>query len=834
MNQLHIQVGVVTISLINALFYAQPIAAQVVPDDTLPAGERSQVGGNSNVQIDGGARRGGNLFHSFDQFSIPTGGSASFNNVVDVQNIFSRVTGGSASNIDGLIRANGTANLFLLNPNGILFGPNARLNIGGSFIATTANSINFADNFQYSATNSQTTPLLTMSVPVGLQMGTNPGRIVVQGNGYDLSVSVPIFSPLIRGNNTAGLRVPTGQTLALIGGNIAINGGTLTAEQGRIELGSVRDGQVSLSSTRSSFAFDYQESQGFGNIRLSQQALGDASGGGVIQVRGNQVSLTDGSLLLIQNQGTQAGGSINVNAVQSLEVSGTSPDGSFLGGLEGEAVGVGRGADVTVSTRQLSVLGGAGIVSRSYSSADTGNVTVNALGSVQVGGFSPANPTFFSVIATTVFGSGSGGTVTVLTKRLNLLDGGVVAAPTLGTGQGGTVTVSATEAVEIIGRTPLFSPSSVNSSTTNAGNSGAITINTARLVLRDGGTVSSASLATGNAGSITINASESVEVTGTGLADSTPSYVGSSAPIAPETVRQTYELPDRPSGNSGSLTINTPRLSITDRAIVTVSNDGIGNAGTLRVNANSISLDSRGAITAATASGEGGNIDLNVQNVLLLRNNGQITTSAGGNGGNIQINASSLVAVPNENSDIRANSVNARGGNITINTSGIFGIQFRPQNTPLSDITATGATSTQSGTVQLNIEQLDPTYGLIELPTTVSDPSRLIAQGCPADEGNSFVIIGRGGLPPTPAQELDDAAEWSDRSILTIPQHSIPHSPAQNSRLPHTPYPTPYTPIPEANGWQTAPDGEVLLVAHNPNPAGQPLSNYLTTCREEQ
>ena len=117
--------------------------------------------------------------------------------------------------------------------------------------------------------------------------------------------------------------------------------------------------------------------------------------------------------------------------------------------------------------------------------------------------------------------------------------------------------------------------------------------------------------------------------------------------------------------------------------------------------------------------------------------------------------------MPTENSDIRANSVNARGGNVTINASGIFGIQFRPQDTPLSDITATGAKSALNCTVQLNIDRLDPTSGLVALPTTVVDSSRLIAQECPANQGNSFVITGRGGLPPTPEQQLDDDAERS-------------------------------------------------------------------------
>lgn len=821
-------------SVMWGLGCVRPSAAQVIPDNTLPVGERSQVSGNSNSQIDGGARRGGNLFHSFSQFSIPTGGTAYFNNAADVQNIFSRVTGGTASNIDGIIQANGAANLFLLNPNGILFGPNARLNIGGSFVASSADSINFADDFQYSATNPQTTPLLTISVPVGLQMGANPGRIGVQGNGYDLSVSVPIFSSLIRGSGAAGLQVTAGQTLALIGGDIDIAGGTLTAEQGRIELGSVRNGQVSLSD---GFTFSYPGVQTFGNIRLSQQALADASGGGSIQVQGNQVSLADGSLILVQNGSTQSGGSIGVNAAQSLELSGSSPDGRLRGGLYSETVGTGRGADITVSTQQLIAQGGAGIVTRSYSSGDAGNVTVNGSDSIQLVGFSSTNPTLNSVVGSGSYNTGDGGTITVLTRRLSILDGASVVTAAFGTGNAGNVMVNATEAIEIIGVTPLLTSSSVGSNALNAGtgSAGAVTINTARLVLQSG-IINSSAVASGNAGSVTVNASEFVEVDGGVPGSSTPAIIGSSALSAAEATRKAFGLPDRPSGNSGSLTVSTPRLSIRNGANVSVSNEGTGSAGTLRVNANSISLERGGAITAATASGEGGNLNLNVRDFLLLRNNSQVTASAGGtgNGGNIRINAGSIVAVPTENSDIRANSVNARGGNITIDTSGIFGIQFRPQDTPFSDITATGANSAQSGIVQLNIERLDPTSGLVELPTAVVDPSRSIAQSCPATEGNSFVVTGRGGLPLNPEQQLDDDADWQDRRRLTVDRSS--HNSSSENPLPawaspsHRDRSSP-TVLIEANGWRTAPTGEIVLVANTSEPTLHSPSNPSRICQ---
>jgi large exoprotein involved in heme utilization and adhesion len=253
----------------------------------------------------------------------------------------------------------------------------------------------------------------------------------------------------------------------------------------------------------------------------------------------------------------------------------------------------------------------------------------------------------------------------------------------------------------------------------------------------------------------------------------------------------------------------------------------------LFVDANQIYLNNGGRIRADT-SGGGGDINLRSP-LILLRNGSSITTNATGSnipGGNITIDTDNLVAVPNENSDISANSRNFRGGNVTIRASGIFGIELREQLTPLSDITATGASSEFNGTIDLITPGIDPARGLAELPTGVVDASDAIAQGCPANEGNSFVVTGRGGLPPNPEQQLDDDAEWLDRRRLTVDQQTNPGTEGSQQhsegRL-DTPHSAHHPPLIEATGWEMAPTGQVILTASVPNVTssnrwGQPVN----------
>ncbi|NEO60165.1 MAG: filamentous hemagglutinin N-terminal domain-containing protein, partial [Moorea sp. SIO4G2] len=220
--------------------------AQITPDQTL-GNESSVVTPNLSIRgepgdlIEGGAARGSNLFHSFQDFNVGQLQRVYFANPAGIENILSRVTGSNISNILGTLGVDGGANLFLLNPNGIVFGQNARLDVAGSFFASTANSLVFNNGTEFSATNPQAPPLLSITITPGLQYGlnqpkpsqiTNAGYLVV---GQDLTLAagnLDLQGQLIaggdvtlHGEDTVQIRDSIGQPfIAAAGGKLLIQG----------------------------------------------------------------------------------------------------------------------------------------------------------------------------------------------------------------------------------------------------------------------------------------------------------------------------------------------------------------------------------------------------------------------------------------------------------------------------------------------------------------------------------------------------------------------------------------------------------------------------------
>ncbi|WP_424102910.1 filamentous hemagglutinin N-terminal domain-containing protein [Moorena producens] len=802
--------------ILYSLLAATTALGQITPDNTL-GNESSVVTPNVNVNgtlidlIEGGAIRESNLFHSFQDFNVAEFGRVYFGLPAGVANILSRVTGTNVSNILGTLGVLDNANLFLINPNGIVFGANSRLDIRGSFFGSTADSVLFDDGTVFSAKNSNGKPLLTINIPSGLQYGSNPGSIT---------------------NQSSLFLVPNGKTLGLIGGEVNIPGGNLRATDGRIELGSVGSNNVvKLTPTNTSFGLDYSAVQEFQDISLSEGAIVTTSGesGGSIQVQGANVSLRDRSDVFADTNGSGSGGGIVVEASQ-LSLEGGSR-------ILADVFGSGQGGDVSITTGQLMVSDGAVVSASTFGLGDGGDLTVDASSKVQVIGRS-ADGQFGSLLTTQTQGTGKAGNLSITTGHLMVCDGAVVSAGTFGLGDGGKLTVDASSTVQVIGtsadgRFPsgLFAQANpgsignagelsittgklmvsdgavVSAGTGGEGDGGDVNITTGELIVSDGAQVLAVTRGEGNGGILTVDASSGVQLIGR----SADGRFGSGL----------FVQADRgATGDAGKLLkITTGKLIISDGARVSATSiKEDSSAGTVDINANSIFLNNDGRISAETA-GPQGNIILEARDIRLLDESNINTNAQNTTGGKIKIDTDILLGLGN--SDITANAQLGPGGSVTINAQGIFGLEFREAESPeTSDITATSTLGPSfSGEVILNTPDVDPTSGLTELPATPVDAEAILANDLCGFEnnriagGSSFFITGKGGLPAS----ADDSVINTDRTVGWLSRPGLPSSSRQRLQqqqsLTKPQPPQEKKVIIEALGWVTAKDGTIILTA---------------------
>ena len=651
---------------VTVCFFPLSVNAQISADGSTS----TTVNTNGNVStITAGEQAEGNLFHSFSDFSVPSGSEAFFDNAVSIDNIISRVTGGNISNIDGLIRANGSANLFLVNPAGIVFNDGASLDIGGSFYGSSADSILFPDGTEFSASN-PVEPVLTINAPIGLNFRDNPGNIAVNGST---------------------ISVPSGQSLNLVGGEIEIDAASLNAPEGTINLAGVATaGTVTF--TESSFDFSDPT---FADISLSNGTTLNVNqgGSGAIAVDANNLTLSDGSILnggidsATSTSQTQAG-DVTINATENLALRSGSLIRNNL-----STISSGSGGDISIAAKNLSLDDVSRIVTLSQGQGNTGNIDLNIAENTQLNRQAEIKS---QVLANVV---GNGGNINLATGSLNLTEGSLIFSNVLGEGDAGSINITAGDRITLDN-----SNFQARVETGGIGDSGNIDVNTGSLVLRnsnpdaiESGIITSTD-GEGNAGNITVAATSDISL------------------LDASTIQT--QVQSNAVGQGGNIEIITNSLSLSgvspDRLSSLLSNSsGNGDAGNISITASeNISLNEFGLILSqgTAETGNAGDISIDTPQLLLdtgsfiIGNTGDAespTVSNEGDAGDITIN-SQTIAIDNFSTITGSSSGNATGeaGNVTIDTDDLTIAGGSTINT----LTGNNA---QGGTININAQSID-------------------------------------------------------------------------------------------------------------------------------
>ncbi len=646
-----------------------PSVAQLIPDRTLGS-QSSTVNTNGAIDtIRGGVKSGANLFHSFLELNVGSGRSLYFSDP-GVSNILTRVTGTNPSKIDGRLGVSGTANLFLINPNGIIFGSGSSLDIRGSFTATTAAAIKFADGSEFSATNPQAPSLLTIAVPIGLQRGTNQPAVTImnRGNlqtGQDLTLEadrLDLQGTLQAGRDLTLLATDTVKVrdtatdpfLAQAGRNLTIQGDRaidILALNHPTQTPFVSGGNLSLISDGTISGDARFASQGSLDIRSVSGGLANFTSlyDPIITTAGDvnlAVNYTGASLLI------EAGGNIRVQGLVNI----TAPDvaAPFVGD------------DVALNTQPGLILR-SGQATRRYavnSGAVAGSTT--GVGIVPQPGIT-------------------------LQRNVTVANGGVVRLTAAGTGS------ISTQAIRTRGGAIAFT--SAQSITTNGqpldvgllpGNAGSIQL-TAQNGNIDTGDLFALSV-TGAGGAIQLAVPNGNLVTGALLAYS-DSGTGGTVAIATRGSATLDSINTSSfSGNGGNLSIIAGGVTTNDIYVYSFINGNSGNASI--TSGGTISFNN---IDAYSENGMSGNVTLTaLADVIAI---GEIDVSAygSGRGGQLTVQAGGDIRLTNGAMFRSDTFVDANAGNISVSGRSLFlenGAQIR-------SVSRYGATG-NSGNITVN------------------------------------------------------------------------------------------------------------------------------------
>ncbi len=691
------------------------------------------VGGGPSVPLPGpnfmipacfGKQVGGNLFESFSQFNLNRFQTATFTGPSNVQNILARVTSGSPSSIDGKIKTDpmmGDANLFLMNPAGVLFGKDAQLDVKGSFAVSTANYLKLADGGKFN-TCLGGGDLLTAAPVSAFGFLKAPAPVSFAGsNTLD-----PNTGNIVQGMS---LNVEAGKSFSVVAGDITVKSRTIRGTGSRVNLVSVKSaGEAKLDATGFNSAIDVTQFTAMGTIDITNFARINTDGpramqpglGGPVFIRGgtflldnesqinstsysgdpqrNTVSNIDvqaddvrilaGSRISAPTLGSSAAGHVTVMADDSLLIDGQGvpTTGLFALGLYSQQgntliISSGNGGDVTVMAGNVEMTNGGGIGAYSGGYGAGGTVNVTARGSLLIKGEGLIGPLSAGILSDAR--TGDGGNITVKARDVEIIGDGDISTGTFGNGDGGSITVTATHSLlidgtgsqegllldkgnPISGDTSVFNGTGILALGYGTGNGGNITLNAPRLSIVGGGQVAAASFGTGNGGTVNVKA-DSLLINEKGALENVLFSTGVFADARGR------------SGDGGQITVTTSDATITAGGQIAASTFGSGKGGSVEVTAkNSLlihGLDSGIFAVAGFAgpfsSGKGGDVVVNAGD-LSLQNGGSISAASftSGDAGSVDLSRVGTLSMDSGSSISSANTGTGNAGKVKINTTG--------------------------------------------------------------------------------------------------------------------------------------------------------------------
>jgi len=787
-----------------------PVHAEIVTDGSLGTVQKL-TGPNFVIEACLGQQVGNNLFHSFETFNLESSEQAIFQGPATTEQVISRVTGGNPSRINGGLSLNMPhADLYFINPAGVVFGENAQLNIPGSFYVSTADYLKLGQTGRFDAKNPANSTL-TVAPPSAFGFLDVPTSITVDKSYLQVIAPTEAIIDALR----EGTEIPS-NTLALIGGDIFIHGettiqndsvirqGVLLSFAGALDLVSVASaGEVlldPLNLTEESFTQ-------LGTIRINDTTHGDANfyrqgnidttgpHSGKVNILADTLSL-DNAYIFSDTFGDHNGQGINIqvnDAVTLENASRITTDVFKEQGFPSQATG--NASDTYLSAQKITLQDGSQITSQSIRLAQGsgGNISLTAKDQITITGYSQLvgkdnARRMSSGILTDTTTLGNGGTITVSTNKLVMEDTGEIRAGTAGlgdagnvsltvgtlelkegaqinvsaghkeqtnTGKGGQLDIQASSAILINGEKENDRPSGLLSNTFSKSPGGTITLSTPKLTIENKGSIQAGTAGNGgNAGHIVINTAH-LRI-------------------------QNANLTTQAKGNNqgGTIKITAPTIELGKQAVISSESMGGGNAGNIEINSENMRLQ-QAQITTKADNAEGGNVIIKGGQFLYLTDS-RIEVKAQGldakdGGGNIMLKDTTMLV--SNNSQLDASAMGGAGGNIHIVANHFI----------KSADSALNVTSQLNVDGEINIESTkqDTMDNLVILSSNLLDVSHLLKNSClflnleEAIKMDRFVVIPYLGSPPAP----DDLQPSQLRTNTPMP----PSSSASDGRVPINP-----------------------------------------------